>query len=104
MSSYLLAPHVHLCLTAEAAVFLDLKTNRYLGLDASCIAALRRITERADADDRDTSQLGRKLVELGLMTTDLRIGRDPRPVSLAPAHSALVPFDPGNAGCVAAGR
>jgi hypothetical protein len=94
MPSYFLNPHVHLGMTADAVVFLDLRTSRYLGLDASCLAAMHRLIDGPSMDGEDARLLANKLVGKGLITTDHARGKTLRPASVPPAHSALVPYDP----------
>jgi hypothetical protein len=82
MSSYVLSPHVHACVTADYAIILDLRRDAYLALGAAQLPALQaliadwpqgqnscRITNTAAATT-DTDQLATELRARNLITPD----------------------------------
>lgn len=67
---YLLASHVFLCFHGDTAIFLDLRQDRYLALEAK--AAHRCIESTGD----ENSPVARMLLARGLLTSDRRAGRE----------------------------
>lgn len=81
MASYFLAPHVYVCEIRGTAVLLDLRSQRYLGINARQVPLLRRIVRDwpglgADVDRESTAvsteamQLGATFLRRGLLSKD----------------------------------
>ena len=97
MTQYALPQHVFVALSGDHVVFLDLKQDRYLALDAikaSSLAAVVRGWPRpalaesttAVADPEAVAQL---LVKRGLLSADATTGKDAAPVEISPPVSEL---------------
>lgn len=93
MSRCALGEDVHVCFTEEAAVFLDLKRNKYLGIDAEHIPALRRLIDGADPDGESAEALAEALIAQGLVTRAERVHDKRRVLSLPPAKAAVTDLD-----------
>jgi hypothetical protein len=93
MSRCALAEDVHVCFTEEAAVFLDLRRNKYLGIDAEHVPAVRRLVEGADANEEQTSALAQALITRGLFTRNERRQERGRAQSLPRAKAAITELD-----------
>lgn len=101
MSQYLLAPHVHLCVTDDHVVLLDLKRDKYVGVGRAQMRALRQCVkgwpspECGDTEAVDPNSNGpadgilAKMLSSGMLTTDESRGKEARPVVTPPAQSAL---------------
>lgn len=89
MQHYLLPRHVHLCLTDDAAIFLDLRRNQYVGVDKEVRDKLASLVTdtHVDTHSRADEPFVRKLVEAGLLTCDGDLGLRYSPPTLArPIH------------------
>lgn len=93
MSDCLLAPDVYLCITEDAAVFLDLGRNQYVGLEATYLPVLRSVMTSENPGTLHTEELVDKLREAGLVCDDQRNGRPLIPTSVEVADTLLVPMD-----------
>lgn len=88
MSSYFLVGHVSVCGTPDAAVLLDLKANRYHGLNRLQARALAAVVQGwpcpggADLDERESVELAEYLEQLGLLTKDPARGKSAAPPQL----------------------
>src|SRR5689334_16049348 len=82
MSSYVLAPHAHACVTADYAVILDLRRDSYLALGAAHLPALQTLiadwprgqnacwTRNTAAVADDADELASELRARNLITPD----------------------------------
>jgi hypothetical protein len=93
MSRCALGEDVHVCFTEEAAVFLDLKRNKYLGIDAEHIPELRRLIDSEDPNGENAEALAQALIAQGLLTRTDRVRGERRVLSLSPAESAVTDLD-----------
>jgi hypothetical protein len=100
MSSFLLPQHVHICVTAGVAVLLDLRSNRYFGLDQEQTRALHPLvagwpveTDGRDKDIVSASHLANNLTERGLLTRDTSLGKPAFAVQLPRVERRLVEWD-----------
>ena len=88
MDRFFLQPHVYACATSDAAIFLDLEHNQYLGLDEPQMRALRRVLKDWETDsplEHDGQQseealaaairFADSLVQRGLLTKNERCAR-----------------------------
>jgi hypothetical protein len=73
---YFLLPWIHVCFTSDGAVFLDVKHDRYVGLEHPKAQILRRLLSQQPADD-EMDSLGRELVASGLLTSTAQHRREP---------------------------
>jgi hypothetical protein len=90
MPAYLLPDAVYVCFTSDGGVFLDVRNDRYYGVDERAGRTLRAmLTEGSDADSI-TRDVAKDLVDRGLLTTVAARGRAFRPVTVAPAQASLV--------------
>jgi len=92
MNQCLLPEDVYLCMTDDAAVFLDLRTNKYHGLTAAQAPLLRTVVA-GGAFDPDSMSLIQGLVARGMLTHEPREGRPVTPLNLPSARESLVTFD-----------
>ena len=69
MSDFLLHPHVYLGFTDGGAVFLDVKRDRYFGIDSAELETLRAIVF-GSARNVEAEKFGQQLLEQGLMTRE----------------------------------
>jgi hypothetical protein len=90
---YLLSKHAYLCIDAGHAIFLDLRKDKYIGLDPERAKRISSIVQGWPAEFSDpTDELGRQnasldvlvqpLIDRGLITSDFRSGKDATPVKL----------------------
>lgn len=93
MSSTLLARDVHVCVTDENAIFLDLRHDKYVGLDAVQTRILRRLLSDEPEVGADTKALVAHLIEQKLLTQDERSGRALRLTEMAAPTGGLVGFE-----------
>jgi len=93
MTRYWLPPHVHACITNECTVFLDLKLNKYVGLDEHETQHLRNVFAHGVELDSDDQSLARALVEQHLLTSDESFGRPFHPVAIESPDRPLFDFD-----------
>lgn len=82
MSQYFYATDVFSCIVDDTAIFLNLNTDQYLGLDGDRSRLFRRMVD--DVHDADTERLAEELVAKGLLTRSSALGRP-----LAPSHVDL---------------
>jgi hypothetical protein len=92
----LLAEDVHVCVADNNAIFLDLKHDRYIGLDAPQTSVLRKIVSDEPATGADVDALVAHLIEQKLLTHDARRGRALRLTRVcAPAEGLIgMEYDP----------
>jgi hypothetical protein len=97
MAPYYLASHVQACFSANAAVLLDLRENRYLGLDAVQSNALRELINAPDKSDsqhgsakNEVEKFANYLVDRKLLTRDCASGRIHKSISLQKPELPLV--------------
>jgi hypothetical protein len=93
MQKYLLRRHVHLCLMPEAAIFLDLMRDQYLGLDQAQASALDRIFGAAPLRDERDELFAGSLMDRGLLTLDPAAGKAMHPIDIASPDFPLVNRD-----------
>lgn len=88
----LLAQDVHMCVADGNAIFLDLRSDRYIGLDTVQTDILRKLIER-EPPGADADALVAHLIAQNLFTQDARSGRVLE-LTEAPAPTAgLVGFE-----------
>lgn len=101
---FMLHPEVRVAVTKDAAILLDLKNDRYLGLDAAHVRALGplvcgwpRIDDATDplsaADPEQGAAVATQLEQEGLLTKAGTHGRPVQPTSLLPPTQMLVDRD-----------
>jgi hypothetical protein len=97
---YLLSKHAYLCIDAGCAILLDLREDKYIGLDAVRARRISSVvqgwpTELHDAGDGPIGQnlspdvLIQPLIDRGLITTDFGSGKDATPVKLEDPHDEV---------------
>jgi hypothetical protein len=91
MPAPLLARDVHVCVADNNAIFLDLKGDRYIGLDAAQTDILRKII--SDESDADVGALVAHLIEQKLLTHDSRSGRALHLTRAAAPTAGLIGFE-----------
>jgi Transglutaminase-like superfamily len=90
MSRYLLSEHVHLCVTGDQVVLLDLATDQYVALDLALSRSISAMVRgwpaveqtgepRRSSDGTATAQ---RMQARGLLTTDPRHGKDAAPATI----------------------
>jgi hypothetical protein len=89
-TQYFLAEQVYFCTTAHGAVFLDLREDKYFGVDAHLLNALR---EQAPLACEEARQLAVQLLERAVITLDRNQGKDMSPVRVEPAQQVLFDID-----------
>jgi hypothetical protein len=102
MTPYYIGRHVHLCLTGEHVVFLDLRRDKYQAIGArerralqSCIAGWP--SESADSlPCEDAQGLIEALLAQGLLTADRTVGKDLAIPRIAPPSAELRDVDTEN--------
>jgi hypothetical protein len=93
MPSYYLQPHVYACITSEAAIFLDLRRDEYVGLDHAQTVALSRYVRgwpeqqrypaaETPPTDSNPTALADKLADIGLLTRDASKGKEATSIAL----------------------
>ncbi len=111
MSQYLLAPHVHLCVTEDHAVLLDLKRDKYVGIASAQMRALQQCVKGWPAVPRSAESgsgelparpdsLLSKMLASGMLTTDASRGKEAAPTAMPKPQSTLDELDPGCSGDV----
>ena len=93
MTRCALPDDVHLCFTAEAAVFLDLRTNKYLGVDAEHVPALHALISDREAESKDVDALAEKLIAHRLLIRDTHARGRRRPAAVPTARASLGDVD-----------
>ena len=89
MPGYFLPPAVHVCFTSDGSVFLDIKNDRYYGLDEQASRTLQALlVGRSDGDDNVA--LVNDLLGRGLLTAAAREGRVFRPVTVLCAQASFL--------------
>jgi len=91
MAKYFINKSVHLCFTADCAIFLDLRSDRYISLDSNSTDVLRRLLIGSDSDSSAESPLASELMREGLLTTDRRLGVPFSPIVSVRPPTALLP-------------
>jgi hypothetical protein len=92
MPRYRLVNDVYWCEPSGAVIFLDLKRDRYIGLEPENLAAFRRLIDPDLPPDAQTEALGRQLVEEGLLVTNANAahGKIPSATACPPIAAALI--------------
>jgi hypothetical protein len=82
---YWLSPHVHVCLTADGAVLLDLRRDKYLGIGREHTAMLGAVivgwpagVEAGLVPSPGVEKLLQQMVSTGLLTHDPQLGKEAR--------------------------
>jgi hypothetical protein len=93
MPRYFLPQWIYVCLTADGAVFLDVRHDRYSGLDPARTQTLSSLVA-GDCERADCQSLAAELISAGLLTvqSDNR-GRPLAATLFAPPESVLVEPD-----------
>lgn len=68
VSTYFLPRWVHFCFAPDGAVFLDIKRDRYVGLDLARTRLLRRLLEEG-CNPPELDAFAKELADAGLLTT-----------------------------------
>jgi len=99
VDGYLIPDHVYLCKTREGLLFLNLRTDKYLGVSGEGLEHLAALVpgwpiRPEDCDALETSEratrMARKLADAGLLTTDLTYGKSAQPAILETGASSLL--------------
>lgn len=104
MAQYFLAPHVHLCVTDDHVVLLDLKRDKYVGVGASQMDALAQAVtgwpsseslglRAAAVQPASAGALISKLVATGVLTMDPAAGKPAIPLVLPRPDTTLTVAD-----------
>lgn len=93
MPPTLLAKDVHVCVADSNAIFLDLKHDRYIGLDAVQTTVLCKIMSDESAAGADVETLVAHLIEQKLLTQDFRSGRALRLTEALSPTAGLIGFE-----------
>jgi hypothetical protein len=98
VQTYLLPEHVHVCSVQTDAVFLNVRTDEYFGLDrdqSRTLGMLLKGWETSSAssafDDEQAQHLANSLLSRGLLS--VQSGRSVTPLPIRPARYALLPWD-----------
>lgn len=92
---YWLAAHVHMCVTDNYAVLLDLRRDKYIGVAREHMATLAALVVGWPApaqlgNEPSSAALLSKMLATGMLTTDPALGKEARPVSMPrPQFSAI---------------
>jgi hypothetical protein len=94
MAKYLLPNHVYFCTTPQASIFLDVRNDRYTGLQPEQARALPLVIhgwpgDPSNIDQRLATQTAEELLERGLLTRDPATGRIAAQVMVSPATEAV---------------
>lgn len=97
---YWLAQHVHLCVTDNYAVVLDLRRDKYLGVAREYMPALAasivgwpRMAHADNAPTRPADALLTKMVSTGMLTTDPTVGKDATPLAMSSPQFSVIEAD-----------
>jgi hypothetical protein len=93
MAAPLLDKDVHVCVADENAVFLDLRRDRYVGLDAEQTNVLARLVQSDSPPSEAAEALVNHLLEEQLLTRDERSGKALRFTDAMPPTAALFSFE-----------
>jgi hypothetical protein len=100
VSGYLVSNHVHVCATPEAAILLDLRSDRYHGLApaqsqslAAIVEGWPRLPSETDRGESEPLPLATELVERGLLTRDPSRGRPLTSIQLPQVEAHLCDWD-----------
>jgi hypothetical protein len=100
MASCFLARHVYASVNEDGAVLLDLRADRYLGLDRVQSAVLGQCVEdwpcrggTGDADPREAEAFTKALLEQGILTTREHCGRSAAPPRVPRVEAQLYEWD-----------
>jgi hypothetical protein len=107
MTTYLLAKHVFLCMRGSNVVFLDLKEDKYLSMDAAKVSRVlalpanpSKAEELAHVDvtqslgDPASQKSAQALIRKGLLTTDRAAGKEVVLATIEDPESDLVGIAP----------
>lgn len=89
LPSYRLPDDVHLAMTEDGAVFLDIRRDSYSGLSSDQLGLLRKIADGAGLTDTTAIALAEQLVEQRLLTTE-NLGSKPIAPATLPVPSDLL--------------
>lgn len=101
---YWIAQHVHLCVTDNYAVLLDLRRDKYIGVPREHMPALaasvvgwpatpQSNTLPDNAPSRSADVLLNKMLSTGMLTTDPTAGKDARPLVMSSPQFAAIEAD-----------
>jgi hypothetical protein len=90
ISRFLLPRDVYLSFLDHGAVFLDLRRDKYIGLDADQLPRLKAILTGHSRAEPGATDLARELVTEGLLTLNVAQGRAPLPAAVERAHALLL--------------
>lgn len=98
MAQYWLAQHVHLCVTNEHVVLLDLKRDKYLGVGPRQMPALASNVKGwpiavPDAGTTHADGLLEKMLANGMLTTDAAQGKEAVPAHMPRPEAVLIEED-----------
>jgi len=93
VSQLFLRKDVHLCVTDNAAVFLDLSRDKYLGLNAESLPPLLELMSASVHDERHVRLLADGLQAQALTTTDPSLGYPLAPLTIELADKPLPVLD-----------
>ncbi len=99
MSQYWLAQHVHLCVTDDHVVLLDLKRDKYLGVGPKQMQALAArvkgwpVLPAAAAEPAQAEGMIGKMIAAGMLVTDPATGKEARPVAMPRPEATLTQVD-----------
>lgn len=89
MSQYLLSRHIHVCPVPSGTMLLDLRRDKYIGLNAQQSRALTQVVQgwppsianehSAPVSDCEMADFLCKLIDLGIITTDTVNGKSAEP-------------------------
>lgn len=92
MPGYFLPHAVHVCFTSDGGVFLDIRNDRYFGLDEQASRTLQALLIGCSDSNPNIGTLVADLMGRGLLTAVAGEGREFRPVTVARAQASLLEF------------
>lgn len=97
---YWLSPHVHVCVTDDYAVLLDLRRDKYVGIGREHMPTLAAsvvgwpTTAQSDVEPRASAEvLLRTMLSTGMLTTDPVLGREARPPVISQVQFPAIEAD-----------
>lgn len=87
---YLLPQGVHVCFTSDGTIFLDVRRDRYIGLDREKTRSLLTLMSDGMTENGDGEKVVGELIEQHLLTTGTGEGRPFSPSSIPIAKDALL--------------
>jgi hypothetical protein len=87
MRSYYLSADVYACEVSDGAIFLDLNTQKYFGVDSGCVTVLQKLVQGwptchlpqsagdPPADEASQRSIVEALVERGILTSEIEAGK-----------------------------